>query len=80
MDAKQACEAVATEVSRAQQLFPGMVNPHEALAIIQEEFHEFRAEVYRFNLRKNQDSRPEMKTELVQLAAMCVRAIADLNL
>lgn len=71
------CAAIAAEVERAQSLFPPMINPHEALGVIQEEFDEFKAEVYRFNLNKNRDTRPQMREELIQLAAMCVRAIAE---
>lgn len=73
-------EAVYQEAARAKGLFPDINSVHEALGIIQEEFNEFALEVYRFNLRKGRDSRPEMKAELIQLAAMCVRAIADLQL
>lgn len=71
---------VYNEATRAKTLFPDIANPHEALGIIREEYVEFEQEVYRFNLRKGRDSRPEMRAELIQLAAMCIRAIADLNL
>lgn len=73
-------EQVYAEAIRAKALFPDVASPHEALGIIQEEFYEFAAEVYRFNLRKGRDSRPEMREELIQLAAVAVRAIADLDL
>lgn len=72
-------QAIGAEVERAQSLFSDMVNPHEALGIIQEEFDEFKAEVYRFNPNKGRDTRPEMVAELKQLAAMCVRAIVEVG-
>lgn len=80
MDVLKTCEEVFAEVTRVGSLHPPMASPQEALGIIQEEFNEFALEVYRFNPRKGRDSRPEMKAELIQLAAMCVRAIADLEL
>lgn len=71
---------VEAEVTRARSLFPGINNPHYCLGVIEEEFIEFRDEVFAFNLRKGRDTRPEMRAELIQLAAMAVRAIADMEL
>jgi hypothetical protein len=68
---------IAREVSRARSMFPAIINPHEALGVVQEEFDEFKDEVYAYNPFKNRDTRPAMRTELIQLAAMCVRTIMD---
>jgi hypothetical protein len=68
---------VGQEVKRATQLHKAMNSPHEAHSVIEEEFDEFWDEVKRFNLPKGRDSRPQMREELVQLAAMAVRAITD---
>lgn len=68
---------VAAEVERAAELFAPMRGPHEALGTIMEEFDEFKDEVYAFNLGKGRDTRPAMRTELIQLAAMAIRAVVD---
>ena len=68
---------VATEVERAQMLFKPIYSPHEALGIIREEYIEFEKEVFRYNLAKGWDNRPEMRRELIQLAAMALRTIND---
>lgn len=71
---------IAGEVYRASILFPPHHSPHESLGVIEEEFEEFKMEVFDFNLRKGRDTRSKMRTELTQLAAMAVRAILDLDL
>ena len=68
---------VAEEVSRAVSLFGPMRGPHEALGVIEEEWEEFKKEVWAFNLAKGRDTRPAMRTELIQLAAMALRAVYD---
>ena len=68
---------VETELARARSLFKPIHSPHEALGVVQEEFDEFKEEVYAFNLGKGRDTRPAMKKELVQLATMALRAILD---
>ena len=70
-------EEVARELTRAQSLFPPIHSPHEGLAVIEEEWEEFKKEVWAFNLNKGSDTRRKMRTELVQLAAMCLRTIHD---
>jgi hypothetical protein len=70
------CE-VGDELDLACSLFPSIHSPHEALAIIEEEWEEFRKEVWKFNLVKGRDTRPAMRAELVQLMAMCLRTILD---
>lgn len=71
---------VGTEIERAEGLFPAIGSPHEALGLLDEEFREVRDEVHAFNLAKGRDTRPAMRAELIQLAAMCVRTITDLGL
>ena len=78
-----AITALTTEVQRATELFP--INdcakrhlPHYYLGVIEEEFEEFKKEVFAFNLGKHRDTRPEMKTELLHLAAMAMRAYVEI--
>jgi hypothetical protein len=71
-----AAEVVA-EVTRATRMFEPLNSPHEAEGVIREEFEEFWDEVKAYNPRKNRDTRPAMRTELIQLAAMSVRAVLD---
>jgi hypothetical protein len=68
---------VAEEVIRAVGMFNPMNSPHEALGVIEEEWEEYKQEVWNYNPRKNRDTRPHQREELVQLAAMSVRAILD---
>jgi hypothetical protein len=68
---------VAKELHRATTLFGSITNPHEGLGIIREEYIEFENEVFRYNPNKNRDTRPKMREELIQLAAMCLRTIHD---
>jgi hypothetical protein len=68
---------VGQEVARARSMFPAIYSPHEGLAIIREEYLEFEDEVWQHNLFKKRDHRPQMRTELIQLAAMCLRTILD---
>lgn len=77
-------DEVAREVNRASGLHKGIVSLHEAKAVIEEELEEFW-ELVKVNPGKL--SPTEQKTrmvkiheELIQTAAMCVRAIADLKL
>lgn len=73
----QIAAEVKEEVLRATALHSPMHSPHEADSVIREEYEEFWDEVKRFNLPKGRDSRPQMREELIQLAAMAVRAISD---
>lgn len=68
---------VAIEVVRASTLFDAMNSPHEAESVIREEFEEYWDEVKAFNPRKGKDTRPRQREELIQLAAMAVRAVLD---
>lgn len=68
---------VTAEVERACGLFAPIHGPHEALAVIMEEFEEYKAEVFRFNPAKGSDTRAQQRAELIQLAAMATRAVLD---
>jgi hypothetical protein len=70
-------DEVGSEVKRAMGLFPPIHNMHEGLGVIEEEWEEFRKEVFLFNLAKGRDTRLAARKELVQLAAMCIRTIVD---
>jgi hypothetical protein len=66
---------VECELERARLKFGPMHGPHEALGVIREEYFEFEHEVFK------QHARPAaMLGELIQIAAMCQRAVEDLNL
>ena len=68
---------IQAEVLRATRLYAPMNSPHEASSVILEEYEEFWDEVKAFNLPKGRDTRPAMREELIQLAAMAIRAITD---
>ena len=69
---------VMDEVDKAGRRFSPMNSPHEAAFVIEEEWEEYRQEVFKHNLTKpNRDTRPRQREELIQLAAMCMRAILD---
>jgi hypothetical protein len=71
-------QEVAEEAARATTLFPAMNSPHEAMAVILEEYTEYQLEVFKHNTSKpDRDTRPRQREELIQLAAMCMRAILD---
>ena len=80
----EACHDVFNEVERAMQLHKGMQCQHEAYAVILEELDEFW-DLVKINPKKLQVELQElrlrdMRKELIQTAAMCVRAIVDLRL
>jgi hypothetical protein len=68
---------VMAEVMRATSMYLPLNSPHEAYSVIKEEFDEFWDEVKAYNLRKGRDTRPRMREELIQLAAMAIRAVTD---
>jgi len=71
---------VNLEAIRASEIYEPMNGPHEAYAIIKEEFEEFWDEVKAFSIPKGRDTRVNMRLELIQTAAMCIRTIKDLGL
>ncbi len=70
-------DEVGSEVKRAMDLHAPLNSAHEAYAVILEELDEFKEEVF---LRREKRSPERMKKELIQTAAMCIRAINDLKL
>jgi hypothetical protein len=78
-DVRKFTDEVAVEVTRARRLHKGMVSLHEAKAVIEEELDEFW-ELVKVNPKKldpeHQERRmKELRQELIQTAAMCVRSI-----
>lgn len=76
--------SVQDEVKRATSLHGPLKSLHEAKAVIEEEFDEFWEEV-KVNPKKLTTAAAEkrlehMRVELVQIAAMCVRTILDMEL
>lgn len=66
---------VGTEVERAVVRHGPLNSPHEAYAVILEELDEVKEEVW---MKSTKRDLPHMRLELIQTAAMCVRAIHDL--
>lgn len=66
-------ELVAAELARARRKNAPFHTRHEGLAVIEEEFLELRAEVFR-----REPHREKLLGELVQVAAMCQRFAEDL--
>lgn len=77
------------EASRAASLYPAFNSHHEAKAVIEEEFDEYW-DLVKLNPKKPmvhptkgtpltiEDWKRELRTELIQTAAMCLRALHDL--
>lgn len=68
---------VDKELMRSRAKHGPMRNVHEAYAVILEEFEEFWDEV---KAQNNVRSKTRMREELIQVAAMAVRTIEDLEL
>lgn len=69
--------AVAAELERARSKHARLNSAHEAYAVLLEELDEFKAEVWK---KTRERDRAAMRAELIQLAAMAIRAIEDLKL
>jgi hypothetical protein len=65
------------ELWDAEAAHASMNSAHEAFAVILEELDEFWEEVRK---KRSERLNTKMRDELVQTAAMCVRAIRDLNM
>jgi len=68
---------VGAEIVRANQLHPQINSMHEAYSVIYEELDEFWDEVRKKSENRN---KADAKKELIQTAAMCIRAIDNLDL
>lgn len=73
----QAINDITNEVARARELHEPMNSAHEAYSVILEELDEFWEIV---KMKRDQRRPEDMYKELIQTAAMCVRAASDLNL
>lgn len=67
---------VEAEVFRAMGMHSPLNSAHEAYSVILEELEEYKAEVFKKRSLRDRDA---MRTELIQTAAMCIRAIVDLK-
>lgn len=67
---------IGVELQKARRHHPPLNSDHEAYAVIKEELDEYWEEVRKVS---NMRDREAMRAELVQTAAMCVRAIVDLH-
>lgn len=65
---------VSTEAARAMKKHSPMHSLHEAYAVILEEMDEFKAHVW---MKQGERDPQQVYTELVQLAAMVARCVAD---
>lgn len=68
---------VRAEIDRARGLHDPMSSAHEAYSVILEELDEFWEEVKKKREKRDPD---KLFKELIQVAAMCVRAATDLHL
>lgn len=70
---------IMKEVAGSRDLHGGHTSIHESLGIILEEWDEYKAEVALHNPRKgpDRDRRQQIRTELIHVAASCLRAIVD---
>ncbi len=67
-----AADEVLAELARARAKFPPMRSAHEGLAITEEEFEEWKAEVFH-------GTPARARAEAIQLAAMALRFIEDIS-
>ena len=70
-------DEVVAELGRARTHHTPLNSAHEAYAVILEELDEFKAEVWK---KTRERDRAAMRAELLQLAAMAIRAVEDLKL
>ena len=69
-------ELVATELKSARQQFPRFASRDEAFGVILEEIDEFWDKVKH---HQREWAPPALLRELIQIAAMCQRAVEDLD-
>ena len=66
---------IHVELERAESLFAPIHSKSEAAGILREEYLEVEGQLFHGDLRG-----VALRSELIQLAAMCVRSIKDLGL
>jgi len=71
---------IAAEVARAMRKFPRWpTDPIHAAAVIAEECGELQQAVLEAVYEPHKGSRPNIRTEAIQTAAMCLRFLASMN-
>lgn len=65
---------IRIEYEQASDKFPPFSSAHEGLAVIQEEFEELKAEIFK---KQSERSLPNLREEATQLAAMSLRFLTD---
>jgi hypothetical protein len=71
---------VVCEITRSIELHGRTNSVHEALGIMEEEYAEYKAEVFAYNPKKGRDTRARMRTELTHIAAVAIKAIYCLEM
>lgn len=74
MNIEEVMQLVKTEHSKAISCYPKFASAHEGLAVLEEEFEELKAEVFKNNRNRNYD---DMRKEAIQVAAMAIRFVID---
>lgn len=72
-----AIQELLEKLERARMNHPPINNRHEAIAVIREEYLEAEMECFKDTYTW---SKARVRAELEQIAAMCIRAIVDLEL
>ena len=65
---------IYAEFSRASELYPAFNSAHEGFAVIEEEFDELKAEVWKSPKKRDYKA---MRAEAIQLGAMAMRFLKD---
>ena len=68
---------IGFEIGRSQAKYPPLHSPHEAYGVLAEELDEFFDQV---RLKPELRDPTVMRKELIQIAAMSIRAIQDFDL
>jgi hypothetical protein len=76
MKLTDALSQIKSEYLNASSHFPPMKSPHEGLSIIEEEFEELKAEVFK---QHHVRTIADMQKEAKQVAAMALRFMVDLT-